>query len=120
MRDVCLFDVALPGHVRGRGFSARPAGSRLRRLMRARTTMTSSTPVSTLAAFLDAPTFGPLRTALGKAQHLRYKLFQKKRHEGAVLENICDMPVVVTPGVLNPRLMRTGAFFAEKLASVLP
>ena len=88
--------------------------------MRARNTMTPSTPVSTLAAFLDTPTFGLLRTALGKAQHLRYKLFQKKRHEGTVLENICGTPLVVTPGVLNPRLMRTGAFFAEQLAALLP
>ena len=73
-----------------------------------------------MTAFLETPAFGLLRTTLGKAQHLRYKLFQKKRHEGIVLEKICGATVVVTPGVLNPRLMRTGEFFAEQLGPLLP
>ncbi|HSZ07381.1 MAG TPA: methyltransferase [Steroidobacteraceae bacterium] len=38
-----------------------------------------------------------------------------------MLENVSGMPLLVTPGVLNPRLMRTGAFFASQLTrAVLP
>jgi len=57
---------------------------------------------------------------LGKAQHLRYKLFLQKRHDSVVLEHVCGAPLVVTPGVLNPRLMRTGEFFASQLSDQLP
>ena len=81
--------------------------------------MTAPTPTSTLAAFLDSPAFGPLRTALGRVQYLHYKLFLKKRHEGFVLENVCGANLVVAPGVLNPRLMRTGDFFAAQLGTQL-
>jgi len=77
-------------------------------------------PTSNVHAFLDAPDFGFLRVVLGKAQHLRYKLFLKRRHDGVVVENVCGAPLVVVPGVLNPRLMRTGEFFAQQLAAQLP
>jgi HemK-related putative methylase len=65
------------------------------------------------------PTYGPLRLAIGRAIRWHYKLFLKKKHEGVVLEQICGSPLVVTPGVLNPRLMRTGAFFASQLNAQL-
>jgi release factor glutamine methyltransferase len=71
--------------------------------------------MTTLAEFLDTRDFGPLRLALGRAQYLHYKWFQKKRYDRVVLENVCGTPIVVTPGVLNPRLMRTGEFFASEL-----
>jgi len=71
--------------------------------------------MTTLTDFLDTPAFGPLRHALGRAQYLHFKLFRKKRHDAVVLENLCDAPILVTPGVLNPRLMRTGEFFAAEL-----
>jgi release factor glutamine methyltransferase len=58
---------------------------------------------------------GPLRLAIGKAMHWRYQLFQKHRHRRSVLESISGMSLLVSPGVLNPRLMRTGAFFASHL-----
>jgi len=78
------------------------------------------TPTSSVHAFLDTPHFGFLRIALGRAQHLRYKLFLKKRHAGFVLEHVCGAPLLVAPGVLNPRLMRTGEFFAQQLGAQLP
>jgi release factor glutamine methyltransferase len=74
-----------------------------------------ATQSPTLSAFLEAPAFGPLRLAVGRAQYLRYKLFLKKRHEGYVLESVCGAALVVAPGVLNPRLMRTGEFLASQL-----
>jgi release factor glutamine methyltransferase len=78
-----------------------------------------NTSASNVYACLDAPAFGPLRLALGRAQYLHYKLFLKKRHDGFVLENVCGVPLVVAPGVLNPRLMRTGEFFASQLEAQL-
>jgi release factor glutamine methyltransferase len=68
-----------------------------------------------LETLLGAPSYGPVRLAIGKAMHWRYRLFQQRRHSRAVLERISGMPLLVTPGVLNPRLMRTGAFFASHL-----
>jgi HemK-related putative methylase len=76
-------------------------------------------PTSSVHTFLDTPAFGLLRVFLGRVQHLRYKLFLKKRHDGVVLEHVCGAPLVVTPGVLNPRLMRTGEFFARELGTQL-
>jgi HemK-related putative methylase len=68
---------------------------------------------------LESTSFGLVRTALGRAQYLGYKLFLKKRHEDVVLEKICGATLAVAPGVLNPRLMRTGEFFAQQLSSQL-
>ena len=78
-----------------------------------------SSPTASLAALLDAPPFGPLRLALGRARYLHYKLFLKRRHEGFVLEQVCGAPLVIAPGVLNPRLMRTGAFLAAQIEAQL-
>ena len=70
---------------------------------------------SSVDALLAPPAFGPLRLALGKAQYLHYKLFLKKRHDTLVLEEVCGASLVIAPGVLNPRLMRTGEFLAAQL-----
>jgi HemK-related putative methylase len=60
--------------------------------------------------------YGLARAALGKALYWHYRLFHKKRHDGGfVLERIDGVPVLVAPGVLNPRLMRSGEFFANEL-----
>jgi HemK-related putative methylase len=76
-----------------------------------------NTATSTGPALLGSSTHGRLRIAVGRLQHLYFKLFLKKRHDGFVLENVCDAELVVAPGVLNPRLMRTGQFFAAYLSS---
>src|ERR1700676_2305824 len=71
-------------------------------------------PVQSAASpetLLGAPTYGSVRLAIGKALHWRYRLFQQRRHRHTVLESIGGVSLLVTPGVLNPRLMRTGAFF---------
>lgn len=64
--------------------------------------------------------YGLARVAIGKALHWRYRLFQRKSQAHVVLERIDGVPVLVAPGVLNPRLMRTGEFFATQLSSHLP
>jgi len=74
---------------------------------------------SSFDALLTPPAFGPLRLALGRAQYLHYKLFRKKRHDTYALEEVCGAPLVIAPGVLNPRLMRTGDFLAAQLETQL-
>lgn len=66
-------------------------------------------------ACFDPLPLARLRRTLGKAMHWRYKLFEEKKHSGIVLEKIQGLPLLVTPGVLNPRLMRSGGFFASQL-----
>jgi release factor glutamine methyltransferase len=72
-----------------------------------------------LQPLLDAPGYGALRLAIGRLLHWHYRLFQQQRHRGFVLEQIDGLPLLVAPGVLNPRLMRTGEFFARQLARLL-
>src|SRR5271165_827759 len=67
----------------------------------------------------DSPHYGPARLAIGKALYWHYRLFRRKRHDTVVLERIGDFPLLVLPGVLNPRVMRTGEFFAAQLQSGL-
>jgi HemK-related putative methylase len=74
-----------------------------------------SSGMQTAAALLNPPHFGPIRIALGKALYWRYRLFQRQRLNNVVLERIDDFPLLVLPEVLNPKAMRTGAFFASQL-----
>jgi methylase of polypeptide subunit release factors len=66
----------------------------------------------------------PLRLAaargvLGRLVHWRYRLLDRRRHSDIVLERIAGIPLLVAPGVLNPRLMRSGGFFASRLGPAL-
>ena len=79
--------------------------------------MSSGTP--TAEALLNPPRYGLARVAIGKALYWHYRLFRKKRHDTVVLEHIGDFPLLVLPGVLNPKAMRTGAFFASQLRAGL-
>jgi release factor glutamine methyltransferase len=73
-----------------------------------------------LQPILEAPGYGAIRLAIGRLLHWHYRLFQQHRHRGFVLERIDGLPLLVAPGVLNPRLMRTGEFFAQQLRAQLP
>jgi release factor glutamine methyltransferase len=68
-----------------------------------------------LQALLDAPRYGPVRVAIGKLMHWHYRCFQQQRHRNVVLEDVGGLPLLVAPGVLNPRLTRSGDFFASRL-----
>ena len=68
-----------------------------------------------LQPILDAPGYGAIRLGIGRLLHWHYRLFQQQRHRGFVLERVEGLPLLVAPGVLNPRLMRTGEFFAQQL-----
>jgi HemK-related putative methylase len=72
-----------------------------------------------LQPLLELPGYGTLRRALGRLLHWHYRLFQQQRHRGVVLERIEGSALLVAPGVLNPRLMRTGEFFAQQLGPEL-
>jgi release factor glutamine methyltransferase len=46
---------------------------------------------------------------------LRFRLFQRGRHDALVLEEVAGLPVLVLPQVFNPKLFWTGEFLAEVL-----
>jgi release factor glutamine methyltransferase len=73
----------------------------------------------TLRAPLPPLHLAVVREWLGKVIHWQHRLFHRKRYSGAVLERVDGIPLLVTPGVLNPRLMRSGAFFASRLGPEL-
>jgi HemK-related putative methylase len=78
-----------------------------------------SSGMQTAEALLNPTHYGPARVAIGKAFYWHYRLFRRKRHDNVVLERIGDFPLLVLPGVLNPKIMRTGAFFASRLQTDL-
>src|SRR5216683_7203073 len=62
----------------------------------------------------------PLMTRLlGKAMALCYRLIGKDRYDDFRLERVYGMPFVVTPSVFNPKVPRTGEFFASQIDSGL-
>ncbi len=53
--------------------------------------------------------------------HYRFLLFQRHRHDHLVLEEVAGKPILVLPGVFNPKLFRTGEFLVETLnARLIP
>ncbi len=78
-----------------------------------------STPLEPAGSLLKPHSFSLARLAIGKALHWQFRLFRKRRLDGFVLEHLGEVPVLVTPGVLNPRWMRTGEFFASQLTPAL-
>jgi release factor glutamine methyltransferase len=62
-----------------------------------------------------APGLPLLDRLASRALSLAYRLRGLERYDDFRLERIGAMPVLVTPSVFNPRLLRTGAFFATSL-----
>jgi release factor glutamine methyltransferase len=56
---------------------------------------------------------------LGKLMALGSRLLGNARYDDYRLERIFGVPVVVTPSVFNPSLLRTGEFFASQIDSTL-
>jgi release factor glutamine methyltransferase len=46
---------------------------------------------------------------------LRFRLFQRRRHDALVLEEVAGLPVLVLPEVFNPKLFWTGELLAGLL-----
>jgi HemK-related putative methylase len=68
---------------------------------------------------LDPFAFHGIRRLIGKCIYWRHRVLHARRHAHPVLERVAGLQLLVTPGVLNPRLMRTGAFFATQLQAGL-
>jgi methylase of polypeptide subunit release factors len=62
---------------------------------------------------------GLLRILAGRLLRFGYALTGKDRYDDFRLERVLGTPVVVIPGVANPKLLRTGAFFASRLDAQL-
>jgi HemK-related putative methylase len=58
---------------------------------------------------------GRLRILAGKALRIGYKITGKDRYDDFRLERVLGMPIMVIPGVANPKVLRTGAFFAAQI-----
>lgn len=58
---------------------------------------------------------GPFGRMLGRFLGLVYTLAGKHRYDSFRVEHVRGMPVVVIPSVANPKLLRTGAFFAAQI-----
>jgi HemK-related putative methylase len=55
----------------------------------------------------------------GRLLTLGNRLLGNTRYDDFRLERICGVPIVVTPSVFNPKLLRTGEFFASQIDSAL-
>jgi release factor glutamine methyltransferase len=66
---------------------------------------------------LRPPGFTALTRLIGKATNLAYRLSGRHRYDDFRLERVLGRPLLVTPTVFNPKLPRTGAFFAAYLES---
>ena len=59
---------------------------------------------------------GVLRAALGGVLGFAYRVAGAHRHDVVRLEHVHGTPLLILPSVFNPRLLRTGAFFASVIA----
>lgn len=55
------------------------------------------------------------RRAGGACLRAYYLISGKHRYDAHRLEQVCGLPVMVMPSVANPKLLRTGAFFAAQI-----
>jgi HemK-related putative methylase len=71
-------------------------------------------PPSELALqLLGDPRQGPLRQALGSVLGAFNRLTGSVHYDRRRLEQVHGTPLMILPSVFNPRVLRTGAFFAE-------
>ena len=56
-----------------------------------------------------------VRRVLGKAMAQGYRLLGRHRYDDYRVERVCGLPFMVTPSVFNPKIPRTGEFFASQL-----
>jgi release factor glutamine methyltransferase len=68
-----------------------------------------------LPSLLDDDRPGPLGILAGRVLRIAYRLTGKDRYDDFRLERVLDVPFIVIPGVANPKLLRTGAFFASRI-----
>ena len=64
--------------------------------------------------------FARARSALGRLLYWHYRLFRARRRRDWMLERFGSAPLLVSPQVLHPRLMRSGVFFADAIPAFVP
>jgi methylase of polypeptide subunit release factors len=69
------------------------------------------------AQLLGEPRQGVLRSTLGRALTAFYRLSGRANYDRLHLEHVRDTPILILPSVFNPRVLRSGAFFAETIAA---
>jgi release factor glutamine methyltransferase len=62
--------------------------------------------------------FGLVRRLAGRVIHVLNYGQRRRRYDAYALEAVQGAPVVCMPGVLNPKLMRSGEFFASHIETV--
>jgi release factor glutamine methyltransferase len=81
--------------------------------------LTQQQPVPSARDFLKPARFAFITRLLGKTMALSYRLIGKDRYDDFRLERVRGVPFVVTPSVFNPKVPRTGEFFASRIDSTL-
>ena len=69
------------------------------------------------AQLLGEPRQGALRSALGGMLTAFYRVTGVANYDRLHLEQVGDTPILILPSVFNPRVLRSGAFFAETIAA---
>jgi HemK-related putative methylase len=72
---------------------------------------------ATARRLLGEPSPGPLRRLLGKLLSRYLRLTGRARYDRCQMEDIQGTPIVILPTVFNPRVLRSGAFFAKTIAT---
>jgi len=66
-------------------------------------------------SLLERPRGGAARRLLKRVADLGHRLLGHRRYDAHRVERVGDLRIVVRPTVANPRLLRSGAFFASLL-----
>jgi HemK-related putative methylase len=70
---------------------------------------------ASMTSLLDSGRPSRLGQWVGKLLQLAYRLAGAHRYDRLRIERVLDLPVVVLPSVANPKVLRTGAFFASRI-----
>ncbi len=68
-----------------------------------------------LSSLLDEERPSRFGNFVGKLLGLAYRLAGVHRYDRLRIERVFDLPIVVLPSVANPKVLRTGAFFASRI-----
>jgi len=74
---------------------------------------------SPLSSLLDDERPSRIGKFLGMLLGLAYRLAGVHRYDALRIEHVLDLPIVVLPSVANPKVLRTGAFFASRIDNQL-
>jgi HemK-related putative methylase len=70
---------------------------------------------ASLPSLLDDERPGRVGKLAGKLLGFAYRLAGAHRYDRLRIERVLDTPLIVLPSVANPKVLRTGAFFASRL-----